>query len=656
MNVVRPWNRPRIAYQVSITALFVAVVLLVGLTLVTLSLDRAKEITRTAAIGFIDRVAHHTADRLDSQFRAAAATVGVLPQLPLITSGSVSDPLLPPLLAALLRENKQLYNVYAGYDDGSFVEMDALERAGPGARKLQGETAGAVFRLVVIPAIRGAEGRTRSTAFLDHDLRSLSVSSAPADYDPRERPWYKDAFEASARAITDPYVSANGQTGYTVRKIVETGRRGVVAVDILLSETEAFMRDQKLTPSAVANVFDEDDYIVAHPRMSEIIKTATGTATGLSLPRLGAANTIDVREPVAAWRAGGSSHQFFAGPGGRLYVGAFRKIAWDGATNLNLVVAAPLDEFFSEIEAARRSLLITALVLVAAAMPFVFWIGSLLSRSLQRLAAETDRIQRFEITETPRLRSVVREIDDLARSVHTMRTVVQTFSSFVPRRLVQQLVESGAAMTLGGTRRPVTVMFTDIDGFTGITENADPEKVMLFTSRYLAMMSDVLMEHHGTVDKFVGDAVMAIWNAPSDDPDHVGHACAAALACRDAGCRLNEVFALEGWPAYRTRFGLHTGDAVVGNIGSADRMNYTVLGATVNLAARLEPLNKQYRTQVLVSEDVVSRASDRFSFRLVDVVRPKGFEEPVRIFELLGPMEQPGRHALPIKPGVATNA
>jgi adenylate cyclase len=160
---------------------------------------------------------------------------------------------------------------------------------------------------------------------------------------------------------------------------------------------------------------------------------------------------------------------------------------------------------------------------------------------------------------------VVREIDDLARSVHTMRTVVQTFSSFVPRRLVQQLVESGAPMTLGGTRRPVTVMFTDIEGFTGITENADPEKVMLFTSRYLALMSEVLMEHHGTVDKFVGDAVMAIWNAPSDDPDHVGHACAAALACRDAGRRLNEVFASEGWPACRTRFGLHTGDAVVGN-------------------------------------------------------------------------------------------
>jgi adenylate cyclase len=180
-------------------------------------------------------------------------------------------------------------------------------------------------------------------------------------------------------------------------------------------------------------------------------------------------------------------------------------------------------------------------------------------------------------------------------------------------------------------------MFTDLANFTQITENADPEKVMLYTSRYLAALSDAVMANGGTVDKFVGDAVMAIWNAPADDPDHVVHACAGALACREANRALNEAFAREGWPPYRTRFGLHTGDAVVGNIGSADRMNYTVLGATVNLAARLEPLNKDYGTEILVSHAVAERASARFAFRFVDTVRPKGFEDSVRIFEL-GPV------------------
>ena len=142
----------------------------------------------------------------------------------------------------------------------------------------------------------------------------------------------------------------------------------------------------------------------------------------------------------------------------------------------------------------------------------------------------------------------------------------------------------------------VTLLFSDVVNFTEITEKADPAQVMKYTSRYFAAMSHEIMTHAGTVDKFIGDAIMAIWNAPADDPDHAANACAAALALQRANDRLNAEFEREGWPAYRTRIGLHTGEAVVGNIGSEDRMNYTALGATVNLAARLEGLNKNYGT------------------------------------------------------------
>ena len=148
------------------------------------------------------------------------------------------------------------------------------------------------------------------------------------------------------------------------------------------------------------------------------------------------------------------------------------------------------------------------------------------------------------------------------------------------------------------------------------------------------------MKHHGTIDKFIGDAVMAFWNAPDDDPDHVVHACEAVLACLKRNDELNDQFREAGWPAYGTRFGLHAGDAVVGNVGSSDRMNYTALGANINLAARLEGLNKNYRTRVLVSAAVKERVEGRFTFRSVDEINPKGFAEAVRIFELRG--EAPG--------------
>ena len=226
---------------------------------------------------------------------------------------------------------------------------------------------------------------------------------------------------------------------------------------------------------------------------------------------------------------------------------------------------------------------------------------------------------------------MIREIDELGRSVATMRTVAETFSRFVPRRLVEKLIETGTPLQLGGTRRQVTLFFSDVVNFTEITEKADPAKVMQYTSRYFAAMSQEIMRNRGTVDKFIGDAIMAIWNAPADDPDHAVNACAGALAFQRANDRLNAEFVREGWPAYRTRCGLHTGDAVVGNIGSEDRMNYTALGATVNLAARLEGLNKNYGTSILVSAALRQRAASRFLFRSVDRISPKGFAEAFEI-------------------------
>lgn len=634
--------RVRLGYQLSITALFVAVVLAVGLALVFLSFDRARSITRSAALAFIDRVADHTADRVDGQFKDVLDILQVLRQLQPVETGAILDnPPFYAILAALLRRHGQLYNLYVGYDDGAFIELDVLDRAGPAFRAQLRSPADAAFRLTVIERSKDGSSRIRYTYYLSPDLTVLAQEQREADYDPRERPWYRDAFLPGAGAITDPYVfRAANLIGYTVRVPFAQGRRGIVAGDILLADTDAFLRSQNLGATGVVFLFDDNGWVVAHPRMSEILHARAADAP-LDLPRLNQMASVDIAQPLNAWRQGGAAQQIFDAADGRTYVAAFRSTKTAGPSGLRLAVMAPLDEFFAEIEAGRRRLVLLALGFVFAALPVVWWIGSLLSRSMKALAIETDRIQRFETGGPAReVRSMIREIDDLGQSVATMRTVVRTFASFVPKRLVQQLVATGDALRLGGSRREVTILFTDIAGFTNITEKADPEQVMIYTSRYLAVLSAVIMEHGGTVDKFVGDAVMAIWNAPADDPDHAVHACAAVLACREANRKLNAEFESEGWPAYRTRFGLHTGEAVVGTIGSADRMAYTVLGATVNLAARLEPLNKDYGTEILVSDAVRQRVADRFAFRMIDTIQPKGFEATIRIYELCGELHE----------------
>ena len=171
-------------------------------------------------------------------------------------------------------------------------------------------------------------------------------------------------------------------------------------------------------------------------------------------------------------------------------------------------------------------------------------------------------------------------------------------------------------------------------GFTTIAENANPDVLMQQTSRYFTALTDVILSQGGTVDKFIGDAVMAFWNAPNPQSDHCERACRAALLAKAANEAINREFEAEGLPRFYTRFGIHVGEAVVGNLGSSERMNYTALGNVVNLTARLEGLNKQYDTQILVSEAVYMRVNHRFNCRFVDTVIAKGMAAETRVFEL----------------------
>ncbi len=629
-------TRLRVSFRTSIIAVFVGIVLTVGLALLYLSFSRVNAIVRTAASGYLSTVAQASADRIDAQLKSARDNLDILRGMPSVQAADISDNLrLYNLMASMLRNNAQLSNLYMGYDDGSFLELDFIDRSGSEARKRIGAPDGAKFRLFVIARSATTGALQASTAYMDDGLRVLARVAGPDDFDPRKRPWYDGAFEPDAALLTAPYIfHLTDNVGYTVRMPIGSERVGVVAGDILIGEAETMLRQQGLGKSGVAFLFDDAGRVIAHPDLSKWLDRRGAGDRLPELPRLTDVDTVGALAAIEAWRRTGVSEQFFRDRHGREYLAAMQPIIVAGTADLRVVVFAPIDEFYSDIVAERRSLIIVAILLLAA-LPAAFLIGNRLSLSLRILSREVDRIQRFRFSTMPRLRSPIREIDDLGRSVYTMRSLVQTFSNFVPKRLVQQLVETGDSMELGGTRREATILFTDIENFTSLTEDKDPTQVMLYTSRYFAAMSNVIAAHQGTVDKFIGDAVMGIWNAPVEHDDHVLQACEAVLRCIEANHALNEEFEREGWPAYVTRFGLHVGDVMIGNIGSSDRMNYTALGATVNLASRLETLNKDHGTRALVSQAVKDAAGSRFTFRSVGTIKPKGFARAVDIYELL---------------------
>ena len=412
-------------------------------------------------------------------------------------------------MASMLRNNPQLFSLYVGYEDGSFLEMDFIDRAKPGFRASLNVDEDAAFRLVVIS--RTGKATAAVTQYLSENLIQVAEVPGPTDYDPRRRPWYVDAFKDDKTLLTGPYIFfATGEPGYTFHTQLKEGRRGVVAGDLLLNRLEQLLAEQRLGQSGLTFLFNDAGHIVAHPEMGRLMDAMPARSN--ELPRLDAINLAGLSPAIQAWRKGGHAQQIFADQAGRTYVVAFHPIGIAGAANIHLAVVAPLDEFFSTIISERRTLFAIALGFVLATLPLVFWVGSLMARSLRALAKQTDEIQRFEVAEKPRLRSVVKEIDELGRSVFTMRTVIRNFSSFIPKQIVRQLIESGTSLGLGGTRREITVLFTDVADFTAKTEKADPSQVMIFTP--LALFRRPVgsdhepSRHHREVHRRCGDGAL----------------------------------------------------------------------------------------------------------------------------------------------------
>jgi len=201
--------------------------------------------------------------------------------------------------------------------------------------------------------------------------------------------------------------------------------------------------------------------------------------------------------------------------------------------------------------------------------------------------------------------------------------------------VVAHLLRNPDLIKPGGQRRRVTVFFADIAGFTSIAEKFPPEETALMLHDVLNAVSEEVILHHGVIDKYIGDCVMAFWGAPLDSPDAAGNACRAALGSLEALERVNITFRERGLGAISMRVGLHTGDAIVGNLGSDRLFDYTVVGDTVNLASRLESANKHFSTLIMLSEDTLQEAGGGFLVRELGLIAVKGKARPVRIYELL---------------------
>lgn len=209
------------------------------------------------------------------------------------------------------------------------------------------------------------------------------------------------------------------------------------------------------------------------------------------------------------------------------------------------------------------------------------------------------------------------------------------FGKYISKELLNEIVSRKQELKLGGEKRKISVFFSDIRDFTSISEKLPPEELVKLINEYLTGMTNIILENKGTVDKFIGDAIMALWNAPLNQEEHAKMSCRCAIAQIKKLEELKPLWKEKGFPDIEIGCGIHTGEAVIGNMGSEERFNYTAMGDAVNIASRLEGLTKQYGVKIIISRETKEQIGKEFSCRLLDKVKVKGKKIPLEIHELL---------------------
>jgi adenylate cyclase len=626
-------------FRTSITFAVMAFILALAALLIAIQVRVLHWATQEAAAAYMDTTSTKAFGRLQAEITAMASLVRVL-----ATSSSVADsnertetgPAIA-LFKAALQELPQMDSIYAGFENGAWLQVRRTSDLNEEQRERLRATAHADIAINLVRPTPGGELPMRR---IFEDRQGSDVGQLDLwkyGYDARKRPWYQETMKVDRSLVSLPYLSFSvGAPVITVSAPLRGKVPGVLAADLKLDTFSDFVQAQRPGEHGIVLIFDSAGSLIAHPNLAEFIASAM---THPSQPQLPNIKEINSGVAAAVLRRLDSRDHYdgtVSDDQGNGYLFRLAKFSMGDQHSASILLLAAQRDFLQNVQRLQITGLILAIIAGGVFIPVVWIFGNAMSRSLKDITAQATKLQRLAAPDPTPVKSHIREIGELGSTVNLAQRTIWSFARFVPKEIVRGVMDNSISTELGGVRKELTVVFTDVRNFTTIAESADPGTLMHQTSRYFSVLTEAFLAEGGTVDKFIGDAVMVFWNAPNPQPDHIERACRAVLAGRMACEKLNAEFEAEGLKPFFTRFGIHVGEAVVGNLGSTERMNYTALGNTVNLAARLEGLNKQFGTVILVSEGVYLRVQQCFQFRPLEAVVAKGMTKETRVFELVG--------------------
>jgi adenylate cyclase len=603
--------------QVDILTLFLTLFFISFVIIIAFSYSRNSKAILEFSKGTIQRVSASISDRIE-------CILYDLQQMPILAAGMISDykdissenkPLVDFMLTAV-KAYPNLHAFFIGTPEGNFIEANDLTMiihthylADPSKPLPKGIS----YALRVIDYSK--QPPLETWTYKDASFNTITQESFPTRFDPRTRPWYLKVQKTHKLSWTDVYVyDPTGDKGIAVAMPIHDAKGELLAIigtDLPLTTLEKFLSQQQIGKTGKAFILDSTGKIVVPQGVSNDV-----VAKAFKKFKRKREENFFQRDQLE-------------------YLIHIHPFPEQFAHEWWIAIIAPLNDFFGNLfKILREAVLVSILILILVAL-IVIYFSKRISKPIVQLTKEVDKIKHLDLQSEKRVESHIREISLLDSSIHSMRVMLRSFGRYVPKEIVRQLMEQGQEIALGGEKKEITVLFTDIVDFTPIAESNPIEEVMPPLEAYFDTLSKIILDSQGTIDKYIGDSIMAFWGAPTELLDHTERACTAALVCQQALASFNQQREREQKPEFLTRIGIHTGEAIVGNIGTTERMNYTAMGDVVNAAARLQQVNKTYHTSILISEEVYKKIETLFLVRPLGEVAVKGKVVKIKIYELV---------------------
>ncbi len=468
--------------------------------------------------------------------------------------------------------------------------------------------------------------------YKDENYQTKYMKIGLATYDARVRPWYKEASTPNKFTWSDPYIFAStGKVGITIAypKIDDFDEKiKVVAVDISLGIISKFLEYQSKILGGDLVLFNESGTIIGASFDLEILKEAKQVLKLQDLPSLYQDSFKAISNGEKKVKLKDSS--------GKNIIFEYSHFPKEFPKNWYLATYIDEDKVVGELQASLQKTLTISSFIMLFFIFIIIYLAKGISKPIVDISSKIYALKDMNLDINLFQNSHIKEVGDVQESLIALRSGLSSFKRYIPADLVKQLIKQGIEAKVGGDEKNLAILFTDIEGFTTISETMKPEELMVHLSDYFDNLVKIINKNNGTVDKYIGDAILAFWGAPLDVEKPALLAVKSAIEMQKELITLNKNWVLSGKPKLHTRVGIHYGKTLVGNVGSQERLNYTIMGDSVNIASRLEGVNKSYGTSIIISEDVYEFIKDEnIEVKYLDTIFLKGKTTPTKIYEVV---------------------